>query len=112
MPPVDVSTFSLRLAVTEVGIAGIAGALELPHCELDGVPGDMSPVSSRCETDMFRLFRLLKLEDEKFFFNLLTEGEAERPPAWSSTSGAGRWPKGEPRGRVSAGPISASEGVG
>lgn len=36
---------------------------------LKGVPGDMSEVSSRLEVDMFRLRKLLRLDEEYFFLN-------------------------------------------
>ena len=54
---------------------------------------------------MVRLFKLFKLDDEKFFFNLLAVGDVEEP-VLSSTSVVERCPNGEPSGRVSVGLIS------
>lgn len=68
-----------------------------------GVPGDISDPSSRCDTDIFRPFRLRKLDEEKFFFSLLMEGDVERPASASSGSCASRGANGESRGRVSSG---------
>jgi hypothetical protein len=45
------------------GREGTAGRRE-PNWWLSGVPGEWSDVSSRCEMDRFRVFRLFRLEDE------------------------------------------------
>ena len=72
-----------------MGRAGTAG--RLLKGLLEGVPGDMSEFSSKLVMDMFLL---LKLDDEKFFLNFCTFGDADRAVE-SSFSIRPRWPKGD-----------------
>jgi hypothetical protein len=110
-PPGNASLFSRNVVASGVGKAGTAGGRELFQCMLEGVPGDIS-ASSGWETDMFRLLALLKLEEEKFFRILFTEGEADRLAWLSSTSPCPCGSNGESNGRGSTGLTSAGGDIG
>src|SRR3569833_832070 len=69
-PPVPppAAILSMKAVATGVGRLGKAGSHALgPKRLLDGGPGERSDPSSIADTDRFRLFMLLRLDDEKFF---------------------------------------------
>lgn len=110
-PAAAVSSLSRKAAAKGVGSAGIAGVREVPNgVLLDGVPGDISELSSRFVIDMLRLFMLLKLDDEKFFLNLDTFGDEERPVVLSSSSTGPRCLNGEAGGWRSSDGLASQSG--